>query len=89
MKHEFWRASWNEEVLDVQGFIHENCQHPICFGFASNVTKVCSGNGNCTSPNNCNDGFIHENCQHPICFGFASNETKVCSGNGNCTSPNK
>jgi hypothetical protein len=73
------------------GFIHENWQHPICFGFSSNETNVCSGNGKCVSPNNCkcNVGFFHENCQHPICFGFSSNETKVCSGNGNCTSPNK
>jgi len=74
------------------GYGGGNCAYPICYGILSTSLSVCSGNGNCISPDQCqcNSGYVGPTCGFPLCYGVPSNDTiSVCSGNGNCTSPNQ
>ncbi|EFC39096.1 predicted protein [Naegleria gruberi] len=63
-----------------------------CYGVDSTDPSVCSGNGNCTSKNNCecNDGFSGNKCQTETvkCYGVVDTDPTVCSGHGNCSSKN-
>jgi hypothetical protein len=61
-----------------------------CYGINSGSSSICSGHGQCVSPNNCscNSGYTGYNCQLNICYGINQTSTNVCSGNGQCVSPN-
>jgi hypothetical protein len=64
---------------------------PLCFGKNQSDPSVCSGNGECFSPDSCvcKSGYVAGGkCDNPICFGQSSTNSVVCSGNGNCTAPN-
>jgi len=69
------------------GYSGTNCNYPICYAVLSTDITVCSGNGNCTSPNvcQCNSSYGSNNCQSPLCFG---NLTCTSITRGTCTSPN-
>jgi len=70
------------------GYTGDECEWSICYGHASNDTAiVCSGYGDCMSPNTCvcSEGHDGPNCQLYDCFGTLSNETSACSTHGACT----
>ena len=72
-------------------FVGSNCQFKTCFGLSSTYPKVCSGNGICSSLDNCtcNSGYSGSSCNvAPAiqCFGINSTSPNVCSTAGQCTS---
>jgi hypothetical protein len=87
----------------ANGYYGNNCNSPICNGIQQDNSTVCSGRGNCTSPNNCKcnnnlivglncescaNGYYGNNCSFPICNGVQQNNSTVCSGRGSCILPN-
>jgi len=83
----------NQRIRNVScspGYTGYNCQFSICYGISGSLNSVCSGNGECISPNNCqcNTGYTGYNCELSICYGFNQTSGNVCSGNGACIGPN-
>jgi hypothetical protein len=62
----------------------------LCNSIPSNLPKVCNGNGNSSSVDNCicKLGYIGKFCEFSIFYGIPSNISTVCYGNGICISPN-
>jgi len=61
-----------------------------CYGINSSSSSICSGHGQCVSPNNCScdNGYSRYECQLNICYGINQTSSNVCSGHGQCVSPN-
>ncbi|EFC43847.1 predicted protein [Naegleria gruberi] len=67
-----------------------------CFGYEMNDSRVCSGNGNCTSNNTCQCNSLHHGLQCELltsftktsCFGKLQADPLTCSGNGFCVDEN-
>jgi hypothetical protein len=61
-----------------------------CYGINSGYSSICSGHGQCVSPNNCScdSGYTGYECQLISCYGINQTSPNVCSGHGQCISPN-
>ncbi|KAG2391864.1 hypothetical protein C9374_013349 [Naegleria lovaniensis] len=62
---------------------------PLCYKKRNVDPTVCSGNGTCIGPNqcNCNWGYYSSECALYNCYGVIFNDTRVCSGRGQCYKP--
>ncbi|KAG2386429.1 hypothetical protein C9374_002875 [Naegleria lovaniensis] len=71
------------------GWQGDFCDVPVCSSILASDPSVCSGNGNCSSPNNCQcfPNYFGANCSVTTCFGVLSTDPTTCNGNGNCSSP--
>jgi hypothetical protein len=61
----------------------------MCYGFNATDENVCSSNGVCKHPDECEcfRGYSGIHCETPECFGKPSIDPKACHGNGNCSHP--
>jgi hypothetical protein len=61
-----------------------------CYGINSGSSSICSGHGQCVSPNNrsCYSGYTGYECQLISCYGVNQTSSNVCSSHGQCVSPN-
>ncbi|EFC43520.1 predicted protein [Naegleria gruberi] len=71
----------------VFGYYGSNCAVPLCFDIPSSDKNVCSGQGECISPNQCKckTGFEGETCNSFKCYGISKSSSSVCGGHGSCT----
>jgi hypothetical protein len=80
----------NSTCICNPGYTGPTCEVPICFGKNSTDYSVCSGRGDCKSPDmcKCNDGYSGAQCSDHACSGVHFQDPSVCSGKGICVSPN-
>ena len=62
-----------------------------CYGKTHDDTGICSGNGLCSSTDNCTcaNGYSGNECQTYSCNGVLSSLSSVCSGYGTCIRSNE
>jgi len=75
-------------ITDKSQWQGNYCQVPVCYGVpAYDKTRVCSGHGTCSAPNQCtcSSSYSGDDCSFFQCFGILKNETNVCSDHGTCT----
>lgn len=60
-----------------------------CYNISSSDSNVCSGNGICSSQDNCtcDVGYYGDQCQNWDCNEINKDNPSVCSSHGDCVSP--
>jgi len=69
------------------GYGDVNCTTPICYGVLGSDLGVCSGNGACVAPNDCDCdiGYAGSDCSKVTCFDIPADDPRACNANGTCT----